>query len=100
MAKNPVVHMQVYPYDEVSGNRSGTSSAGKPYSFHTQLAVIDAGDNVPPVVFKIQHNNRSDVLAPGWYDADLAFFSDKYQSLQLRVINFRATGNKPQAIAS
>lgn len=100
MAKKLTVNIQVYPYDEIQGHRSGTTSAGKPYSFHTQQAVIDAGDNVPPVVFKIQHNNRSDVLAPGWYDADLTPFADKYQSLQVRVNNIRSVGAKPQAIAS
>lgn len=91
--------IEVFPYDESYGHRSGTTAAGKPYSFHTQQAVVDAGPTVPPVVFKIQHQNRSDVLAPGWYTADLQLFADKYQSLQVRVVNIRAEG-MPQAIAS
>lgn len=100
MSVKLTVKIEVYPYDEIQGHRSGTSAAGKPYSFHTQQAVLDAGPATPPVVFKIQHTNRSDVLAPGWYDADLSPFSDKYQSLQVRVVNIRSVGNKPQAIAS
>ena len=94
-----MVKVEVFAFDEAYGHRKGTSAAGKPYSFYTQQGVLDGGPGQPPVVFKLQHDNRSDVLAPGWYSAELSFFSDRYQSLQVRLINIRAEGVvKPQVV--
>ena len=93
------IPVQVFPFDESRGRRAGTSAKGKPYEFYEQQAVAEGGSNQPPVVFRVQHNNRSDVLAPGHYQADLVFWSDQFGKLMVRLDKFRAAQGKPQAVA-
>ncbi|MHB1267548.1 MAG: single-stranded DNA-binding protein [Acidithiobacillus ferriphilus] len=93
------LQVQVFPFDDSRGLRAGVSIKGKPYEFFEQQAVADGGANRPPVVFRVQHNKRSDVLAPGFYHADLALFSDRFGVLMVRLEHFRPAQGKPQAVA-
>ncbi|MCE5359996.1 MAG: hypothetical protein JJ714_03200 [Acidithiobacillus sp.] len=97
---NVSVLIQVFPYDEALGHKSGVSTAGRPYEFFEQQAVTDGGPGVPPVVFRLQHRKRPDVLNPGYYRADLRFWSDRYGQLQVAFKSFvPAQVNKPSQVA-
>ncbi|MCL5979510.1 MAG: hypothetical protein M1488_02250 [Gammaproteobacteria bacterium] len=93
------ISVQVFAFDESRGRREGVSSRGKNYLFFEQQAVVDGGANQPPIVVRVQHDNRSDVLAPGMYNADLMLSADQYGALRARLDHFRLAQGKPQAVA-